>query len=55
MGFDLAYSNESIIPDDCAQCTEYPNPADKTYEDMRDVVDNVIEQCEELYDYANIR
>jgi hypothetical protein len=42
-GYDLPYSSTSIITDDCLLCNEQGDEGDE---------DDVLEQCEELYEYT---
>jgi len=49
-GYELPYSDKSIIDDDCARCREHGLWYDKSEGDQQDE-DDVIEQCEDLYEY----
>ena len=47
-GFELPYSSESILPNECGNCKEHGKDEDKEDGDVEDE-DDVLEQCEVLY------
>uniref|UniRef100_A0A7S3P4R6 Uncharacterized protein n=1 Tax=Amphora coffeiformis TaxID=265554 RepID=A0A7S3P4R6_9STRA len=48
MGFDLPYTSESLVSNDCISCMEQPEYDDDYNADAQDA-DAVVEICEELY------
>ena len=48
MGYELPYSTESILPNECGSCREHGLDEDKEDGDAEDE-DDVLEQCEMLY------
>lgn len=49
MGYDLPFSSDSIVSNECANCKEHFLEVDQNGGDDKEDDDDVLEQCEELY------
>jgi hypothetical protein len=52
IGYELPYSSGSIITDECARCDEHALEEDQNGGDDAEDEDDVLEQCESLYEEA---